>query len=931
MEEKSKLDQEINMIKTNSSRNILELKNFSLFFKIFSTSFKEHINSITDKITLYNQKTSSIENQTLLSTNLNSIVDNFTLFNNNSKNLLTKIQNELINTLEVFTSNQVNIYQENNDELNNLYLNFNNNKKILLNSKYNYYKTFYNAKKEDIEQHGKLKDNINIIEEEKDLLIKDKMEAKNNEMLYKFAVEKYNSYLQNIEDDYTKIKNKMEMAEQSRITFIKTSFDKYKKFWNNYSKIINEYTEAISILFSDDICNKIQQENIKEISKFTANTKKSFISSKQKFISYNDFCEKFDSTKKDKNNLIPINFNFYKNVKIINIDNKEAKNKFYNELINKLVGEEEVQKEEISSLIEIFQYQKDNQDNEKEFLDVLIENNKSSLKFLNLKNLELLSIPISYITLKQNSIFEGKFELNFKIIFIAERVFYQNKINNNKVYLSAILSKNKFYRTKLFWRNIIELKLVNKLEDHISRMKNEVFKGLFSKLGDKIGLSNSNNNISHKNSFLAKTRIIPLIKNYNNLEQNKIPILDKMATKEMYTILKTSIPNFTNFNLPSIPSLDLISKLSQEYKMSNDEINYFVIYYKVSNHTIRQLLPHEKNLDENENNNERNTNIKIRNIKILSSIIPFLDYKDYNNLLFLSKFYNKKIKKKIYKYVLKQKGTTMKTRLHIWYNLLKINELKKKYNYKDILSKANDPKNRHEIVLDIRRTNVNEDQKDLHKERLTNILYAVSQLNFGIKYVQGMNFIVSFLYEIFGEEEAFYIFLSFFYSTQYCIIFDKDLIKLNEFFYVFNRIISVLEPELYSFFNVNGVNVNFFATPWFITLFTGSHQNLRGDKDNKNILIRILDNFITSGWKAMMVVGCSLLHSFENKLMSMKYEDMLEFLINGMLRSEFFMKENEENLEYYFMNIKISRKLIRNIESEYNQEKMLNEINTKKK
>ena len=931
MEEKSKLDQEINMIKTNSSRNILELKNFSLFFKIFSTSFKEHINSITDKITLYNQKTSSIENQTLLSTNLNSIVDNFTLFNNNSKNLLTKIQNELINTLEVFTSNQVNIYQENNDELNNLYLNFNNNKKILLNSKYNYYKTFYNAKKEDIEQHGKLKDNINIIEEEKDLLIKDKMEAKNNEMLYKFAVKKYNSYLQNIEDDYTKIKNKMEMAEQSRITFIKTSFDKYKKFWNNYSKIINEYTEAISILFSDDICNKIQQENIKEISKFTANTKKSFISSKQKFISYTDFCEKFDSTKKDKNNLIPINFNFYKNVKIINIDNKEAKNKFYNELINKLVGEEEVQKEEISSLIEIFQYQKDNQDNEKEFLDVLIENNKSSLKFLNLKNLELLSIPISYITLKQNSIFEGKFELNFKIIFIAERVFYQNKINNNKVYLSAILSKNKFYRTKLFWRNIIELKLVNKLEDHISRMKNEVFKGLFSKLGDKIGLSNSNNNISHKNSFLAKTRIIPLIKNYNNLEQNKIPILDKMATKEMYTILKTSIPNFTNFNLPSIPSLDLISKLSQEYKMSNDEINYFVIYYKVSNHTIRQLLPHEKNLDENENNNERNTNIKIRNIKILSSIIPFLDYKDYNNLLFLSKFYNKKIKKKIYKYVLKQKGTTMKTRLHIWYNLLKINELKKKYNYKDILSKANDPKNRHEIVLDIRRTNVNEDQKDLHKERLTNILYAVSQLNFGIKYVQGMNFIVSFLYEIFGEEEAFYIFLSFFYSTQYCIIFDKDLIKLNEFFYVFNRIISVLEPELYSFFNVNGVNVNFFATPWFITLFTGSHQNLRGDKDNKNILIRILDNFITSGWKAMMVVGCSLLHSFENKLMSMKYEDMLEFLINGMLRSEFFMKENEENLEYYFMNIKISRKLIRNIESEYNQEKMLNEINTKKK
>ena len=813
--------------------------------------------------------------------------------------------------------------------MNNLYLKYNNNKRILSNSKYSYYKAFYNAKKEEIEQNKKLQQNININEEEKDMLIKDTMEVKNDETIYKLEIEKFNKELDTLEDEYIKIKNKMEFAEQSRITFIKTSFDKYKKFWNNYSKIINDYVEAISILFSDDICNKIQQENVKEISKFTANTKQSINSSKEKFMSYKEYLEK-SGLKKDKYNLIPINFKLDKNLKIKNLANNNDKIKFYNELINELVGEDEVPKEKISNLIEIFQYQKENEDNEKEFLDVLVEKNKSSLKFQNLKNLELLSIPISYITLKQGSIFEGKFELNFKIIFIAERFFYQNKINNNKVYLSALLSKNKFYRTKLFWRNVIELKLVNKLEDHISRMKNEVFKGLFSKLGGKIGFNSNNNNISHKNSFLAQTRIFPLIKNYNNIEQNRIYILDKMATKEMYTILKTSIPNFSNFNFPSIPSLDLISKLCQEYKMSNEQINFFVIYYKVSNHTIRQLLPHENHLMHNEISNEKNNNIKLRNVKILSNVIPFLGYKDYNNLLFVSKYYNKIIKKKIYKYVLKQKNTSMKTRLQIWSNILKINEIKKKYNYKDVLSKANDPKNRHEIELDIRRTNVEEDQKDLHKERITNILYAVSQCNFGIKYVQGMNFIVSFLYEIYGEEEAFYIFLSFFINTQYSIIFDKDLIKLNEFFYVFNRIISLLEPELSSSFNINGVNVNFFATPWFITLFTGSHQNLRDDKDNKNILIRIIDNFITSGWKSMMVVGCSLLHSFEHKLMSMKYEDMLEFLINGMLRSEFFMKENEANLENYFMNVKISKKLIRNIEAEYSQEKMLNE-NIKKK
>jgi hypothetical protein len=342
MEEKSKLDQEITMIKNNSSKSISELKNFSLFFKIFSTSFMDQINSLNDKITLYNEKNNSIVNQSLLSTNLNSIVDNFKQFNNNSKNLITRIQNELINTLEVFTNTQINIYQENNDELNNLYLNYNNNKKILLNSKNNYYKTFYNSKKQEVEQQKKIKEGININEEEIDMLVKDKMEAKYNEIIYKLEIDKFNKGIDLLENDYTKIKNKMEFAEQSRITFIKTSFDKYKKFWNNYSKIINEYTEAINILFSDDICNKIQQENIKEISKFTGNTKQSIISSKEKFISYTDYCEQAYQKNNDNNKSIPINFNFNidKNVKIKNINNPKEKNKFYNDLINELIGEE---------------------------------------------------------------------------------------------------------------------------------------------------------------------------------------------------------------------------------------------------------------------------------------------------------------------------------------------------------------------------------------------------------------------------------------------------------------------------------------------------------------------------------------------------------------------------------------------------------------
>lgn len=917
MEEKLKLNDEFAMLQNLAKKNILEINKINSFFKIFRSLFEEQINSLNNKLKDFNLD----NNNSVLSVYLNDIIEYYKKFISDYKNNILKIQNELINSIESFKTNQDSIYKENNNELNELILYFNNNQKILNNSIFNYYKSYYNAQEEEKNLIKKKKANININEDESELIIKDKMEARNNEMIYKYDIEKYNKELDNIIDKYLKIKLKIETAEKGRISFIKASFDKQKSVFKNISNLINNYIEKKEN-FSDEFSKKIEKEKINEISKLSEDIKKSIKLKTKKFVS-----AELIFNKQENYNIFIKNCSFDINVKIEKTEN----NKFYNKLIDELLGEDDVPKEKISRLIEIFKYEKENENNEKEFLDVLVGKNKSSLKFQNLKNLELLATPMSYISLKHNSIFSGNFEINFQIIFIAERFFYQNKVNNNKVYLSAILSKNKLFKTKLFWQNVIELKLVKKLEDDISRLKNvsapnEKRKSILGILGNKMGLNNNKNN-----SFLSKMRIMPLIKNYNSLEQNKLILLDKMASNEMYLILKKSIENFSNFNFPSIQSLDLISNISREYKLSNEQINYLVIYYKVSNHTIRKLLPHEKNKENNDIIEEINSNEKIRNIKLLSNCIQFLDYKDYNNLLLTSKYYNQRLKKKIYKYILRQENTSIKIRLQIWSNILKIKELKQKYNYREILNNANDPKIKREIDLDVRRTNVEESQKDLHKLNITNILYAVSSINFGVKYVQGMNSIVALLYELFGEEEAFYIFLSFFHYTQYILIFDKNLTKLNEFFYVFNRIISLSEPELSSWFNINGVNVNFFATPWFITLFTGSHQNLRGDKDNKKLLIRIIDNFITSGWKSMMVVGCSLLHSFEQKLMNMKYEDILELLINGMLKSEFFMTENKNNLENYFINVKISKDLIRNIEAEYNFEKMLNDKNNNKK
>ena len=478
----------------------------------------------------------------------------------------------------------------------------------------------------------------------------------------------------------------------------------------------------------------------------------------------------------------------------------------------------------------------------------------------------------------------------------------------------------------------MELKLAHKLGDHIEGLKKLVLpdekkRGLFSKIGNAIGITNT----QHKNSLLSKSRILPLIKDYNEIEESKVSIVDKMMIQEMQYIIKESIPNFFKFNFPGNDALDFLTNLSEEYKIPNEQFKFLIIYANVSNFTIIKQLP-----DDETNNNFNIINFKKKDeinkkIKLISNTIPYLTNKEFNNLLLCSKQFNIKLKKKIYSYILKQKNLDNKIRLKIWQNILGVSKIKEKYDYKVILCNAHHPKIKSQIKLDMSRTvSENDENKEENKNKVINILYAVSEVNGDIEYCQGMNYIGQFLYEVFGEEEAFYLFVGILDNTEYSLIIGKDLKKLNVFFYVFKRLISLFEPELSSYLNSCGVDVNFFLPPWFITLFTGSHHYLKPNEDNSKILLRILDCFIVFGWKAMMAVGCAVLHSYENNLINMSYDDMMQFLINDILRSNFFSCRNEDNIKTILDDIKISKKLIKNIEDEFTLETKLKENNKNK-
>ena len=907
------ISQEKQFLEDNYRDSLNELRKISWFIKLFIKMNKERKN-IYDK--REEEKDKKIDTSTMTNSflfiSINNIYKSFESFIDNSHNFMLSMENDLLKPLDDFIDNQLNFYNKNLNKMKYIYNDYLNNKSILDNSKNNYYRSSYESNQSEVKE---IKNSIfrgeNDVNTKRDNFIRNKMIARNDEFIYKYEVVKYNKNIVEYNDDYNVLIDNILNLEKTKVHFVNSLLNKFKKYLNDYVKMINNFINEIDKFSSKEIGDQEIKLQSKYFTKYRdeKKDKKESRIPKINYMSYQSYLDKYKPNNEQLSSLKDTIIN-----PRLKLD-ENTLNDMMKEFVNNLLEENDIGQEKVANIFELLYYP--NYDAGKKLLNYLNEKRgMSSIVFLNLKNLEYLANILGFISLHENDVFKEQFELNLKIIFIAERIFYKKKITNDKIYLSALLSKNRYYRTKQFWRNIVELKLANKLDDHIDRLKN-------LKIKDKQKKGRFSNWFysDSKKSFLAKTRIVKLIKNYDSLDSEQIELIEKMASQEMQTIIRENIPIFANFNFPSELCLDLIAELTEEYRVGKDNIKFFVTYFNVSNYTIRKLIPNEKGNSINIYKQFVSISEINKKLKLFKNIVPFLNFKDYNNLLLCSKLFHKKLSKTIYKYILKQKNLSPKIRLSIWHNILGISSLKKEYNYKEVLSKANEEKVKHEIELDVIRTTVGDvENPEETRAQITNVLYAVSQLNGKTKYCQGMNFIVQFLYEKFGEEEAFYIFLSFFKNTDYKLIFEKDLEELKILFYVFRRVISLLEPELSSYFNRNAVDVNFFVPPWFITLYTSSHQNFKGENDNSQILLRILDNFIVSGLKSLMEVGCVALHSYENVLMSKRYEDMMQFLINDMLRSDFFSKKNTEFVENFFNETKISKKLVKNIEEEFRQE-----------
>lgn len=91
-------------------------------------------------------------------------------------------------------------------------------------------------------------------------------------------------------------------------------------------------------------------------------------------------------------------------------------------------------------------------------------------------------------------------------------------------------------------------------------------------------------------------------------------------------------------------------------------------------------------------------------------------------------------------------------------------------------------------------------------------------------------------------------------------LFNPDIPRLKLFFLQLDRMLCFANPDLYTHFTDEDITSSYFASAWFITIFTNSlKQNHDQDGKCNESLLQLWDYFLIAGWKAVVKLGLYVL------------------------------------------------------------------------
>ena len=652
-------------------------------------------------------------------------------------------------------------------------------------------------------------------------------------------------------------------------------------------------------------------------------------------------------------NYMELNKSIYEKIKT---EDDEDTQKFSSDLLNLndffniICSKNIIESEQKNNIMNILEKYKGNINCYIKFCDIFIDSNinktKDIFEFQSFSNFAFFSNLLKNIIdnishdLLSNNI--NSYKLFDKIICIGEKSMYEDS------YLCGLLSsENHIFENESIWKNSIKNKLIN-LFDEICKKELIIDKdkdpNYFKKSKDiflsVIKVMGNGTKEKTKNNIIENYGLDKNIKIYKHLNSEKIKnINNDYGQIVLHEIIKCYIRHMINYNFLNyynnqIQVKEFINNILNDFSINDNNNNkFFNLYFSSYIYSIKKPKPNKKQKLKKMPNQFNENEIDKNKIFILKNALKFLDQKDKINLINLSKKYGN-INNYIFKQILKKDDDfNSNKRIFIWKILLNYKESIKKNNYKKILEEVNKiPFNEKEgsdflIMVDIKRTKF-KNRENNGQKILCNLLRCLVYNNNSddekINYCQGMNFITALFFDIIrDEEETFHLLKSFFINGKFGIIFKNGLSKLKDYFIILEKMIYLFLPKIYHKLIVNQIQVSFFSSPYFVTLFANIYYF---HQENANIfLLHSLDDFILNGWCSIFSTIICILKYFEKKILQLNGEELIKFMVNDIGKCELFTNENY-NIYYKLKKRNwIKRELLECLEEEIKIEKDIKE------
>lgn len=205
-------------------------------------------------------------------------------------------------------------------------------------------------------------------------------------------------------------------------------------------------------------------------------------------------------------------------------------------------------------------------------------------------------------------------------------------------------------------------------------------------------------------------------------------------------------------------------------------------------------------------------------------------------------------------------------------------------------------------------------QEDLFREKggpgqssLFRVLRALAIRLWDIGYCQSLNFIVATLIGVFPNDEAsvFHCAVALLLRHALVDLYRPKFPKLGVVIWQFDRIVEGFLPKVHAQLQRHGVNAEYYAIQWFLTLFAGELS--------QDVVRRIWDRFLVAGWRVVVQVSLALLYTIQDVLPTLDTCSALCFLRKFARTKQF----DAEELLDTASSFEVSHQMLSALEASY--------------